>query len=200
MKGGYFGKLLELDMTAHTSDTRPIDEEFAREYIGGSGFGARILWEETGPDTDPLGPENVLMFLDGPFTGTLVPFSGRHQLVAKSPLTGIWGESDVGGSWGDRLKRAGFDGIIARGRLGHAGVAGRARRRGDLARRDRAVGPGYLRDGRGPAAPHPQECHRPEHRPGRREAVADRGRVHRRTGRPGGGPLRPRRGDGVQED
>ena len=108
MKGGYFGKLLEVDMTNHTTTTRPIDNDFAYQYIGGSGFGAKILWDETGADTDPLAPDNVLMFLGGPFTGTLVPFSGRHHVIAKSPLTGVWGESDVGGSWGDRMKRAGF--------------------------------------------------------------------------------------------
>lgn len=115
MKGGYFGKLLEVNMTNHTTTIRPIDEDFAYQYIGGSGFGAKILWDETGPDTDPLSPDNVLMFLGGPFTGTLVPFSGRHHVISKSPLTGVWGESDVGGSWGDRMKRAGFDGVIVRG-------------------------------------------------------------------------------------
>ena len=115
MKGGYFGKLLEVDMTNHTTTIRPIDEDFAYQYIGGSGFGAKILWDETGPDTDPLSPDNVLMFLGGPFTGTLIPFSGRHHVISKSPLTGVWGESDVGGSWGDRMKRAGFDGVIVRG-------------------------------------------------------------------------------------
>jgi aldehyde:ferredoxin oxidoreductase len=70
----------------------------------------------TNEKTNPLGPENVLIFMTGPFTGTRVPLSGRHELVAKSPLTGIYGESDVGGRWGTELKKAGYDGIIVKGR------------------------------------------------------------------------------------
>jgi len=70
----------------------------------------------TGRDTAPLGPENVLIFMTGPLTGTRVPLSGRHEIVAKSPLTGIYGESDVGGRWGTELKKAGYDGIIVTGK------------------------------------------------------------------------------------
>ena len=63
MKGGYFGKLLEVDMTSHTTTVRPIDDDFAYQYIGGSGFGAKILWDETGPDTDPLSPDLSLIHI-----------------------------------------------------------------------------------------------------------------------------------------
>jgi aldehyde:ferredoxin oxidoreductase len=70
----------------------------------------------TGRDTAPLDPENVLIFMTGPLTGTRVPLSGRHEIVGKSPLTGIYGESDVGGRWGTELKKAGYDGIIVTGK------------------------------------------------------------------------------------
>jgi aldehyde:ferredoxin oxidoreductase len=90
--------------------------EEARAYIGGSGLAAKRLWEMTCKETDPLGPENVLIFMTGPLTGTKVPLSGRHEVVAKSPLTGIYGESDVGGRWGTELKKAGFDGVIVTGK------------------------------------------------------------------------------------
>jgi aldehyde:ferredoxin oxidoreductase len=66
----------------------------------------------TDEKTNPLGPQNPLIFMTGPFTGTGVPLSGRHAVVSRSPLTGIFGESDVGGTWGAHLKKAGFDGII----------------------------------------------------------------------------------------
>ena len=84
-------KLLEVDLTSKTAVAREISEDLLRQYIGGTGLSARILMDETGPDTDPLGPENCLIFAAGPFTGTRVPSSGRHSVVAKSPLTGIWG-------------------------------------------------------------------------------------------------------------
>lgn len=113
---GYAGKILFIDLSQQKSSVEPLDESLARKYIGGSGLGAYFLHKYTGPETDPLGPENLLVMMTGPFTGTRIPTSGRHAVVAKSPLTGIWGESDVGGSWGAALKRAGFDGIIFRGR------------------------------------------------------------------------------------
>jgi len=74
-----------------------------------------LLYEETGPGPDPLGPENLLIFMTGPYTDTKVPTSGRHAVVTKSPLTGIWAESDIGGSWGTALKGAGIDGLVVKG-------------------------------------------------------------------------------------
>ena len=83
--------------------------------MGGAGIAAKILYDETSAKTDPLGPENRLIFMPGVFTGSMIPSSGRHSVVAKSPLTGIYGESDIGGSWGVALKRAGYDGIVVTG-------------------------------------------------------------------------------------
>ena len=114
--GGYAGKILHVDLSKGTHHIEEPAPEEMRAYVGGSGVASRRLWEMTSRETDPLGPENVLIFMTGPLTGTKVPLSGRHEVVAKSPLTGIYGESDAGGVWGAELKRAGFDGIIVTGR------------------------------------------------------------------------------------
>jgi aldehyde:ferredoxin oxidoreductase len=115
MPYGYMGRILRLDLTSGEIKEQPLDDGLARAYIGGSGLAARILYDETSASTDPLGSENLLIFMTGPLTGTKVPTSGRHAVVAKSPLTGIWGESDAGGSWGVALKNAGYDGLIITG-------------------------------------------------------------------------------------
>lgn len=116
MLGGYMGKILRVDLSGGKTDIVTVSEDVCRQYLGGSGLGAKYLFEMTTAGTDPLGPANPLFFLTGPLTGTRVPLSGRHAVVAKSPLTGIWGESDSGGTWGVKLKRAGYDGIIVTGK------------------------------------------------------------------------------------
>ncbi len=112
---GYIGKILKIDLTHFKVSIEDLHEEWAKQFIGGSGLGAKYLYEMTDEKTDPLGPGNPLIFMTGPFTGTSVPLSGRHAVVSRSPLTTIFGESDVGGTWGAHLKRAGFDGIILTG-------------------------------------------------------------------------------------
>ena len=114
MLGGYMGRFLRVDLTTRRIADEAIPEPTLRAYIGGSGLGARLLFDETTPATDPLGPENRLLFLTGPLTGMAIPTSGRHAVVAKSPL-GNWGEADCGGTFGNELKRAGIDGIIFEG-------------------------------------------------------------------------------------
>lgn len=113
---GYTGNVLHIDLTHLRADVQALDERWAEQWIGGSGLGAKYLYEMTNERTDPLGPDNPLIFMAGPFTGTSVPLSGRHAVISRSPLTGIFGESDVGGTWGANLKRAGFDGVIVTGR------------------------------------------------------------------------------------
>jgi aldehyde:ferredoxin oxidoreductase len=113
---GYHKKLLRVDLSDRKVEVMDLDEALIRKYIGGLGIEAKILLEETGPGTDPLSPENVLMAVTGPYTGTGVPTSGRHHVVARSPLTGLFGESNVGGSWAVHFKRAGFDGIVIQGK------------------------------------------------------------------------------------
>jgi aldehyde:ferredoxin oxidoreductase len=113
---GYMGKVFYLDLTHSKAHVEDLKEEWADQFIGGSGLGAKYLYEMTDERTNPLGPENPLIFMTGPFTGTSVPLSGRHAVVSRSPLTGIFGESDVGGTWGANFKKAGFDGIIITGK------------------------------------------------------------------------------------
>lgn len=113
---GYMGKILCVNLTKEEIGVRALEGELARQSIGGSGLAAYFLNADTDEDTDPLGPENPLIMMNGPFTRTGVPTSGRLAVVAKSPLTGVGGESDVGGSWGLALKRAGYDGLIVKGR------------------------------------------------------------------------------------
>ena len=104
MECGYCGRILRINLSDNRVWEQPLDEEFCRKYIGGSGIGARFLYDMTDGDTDPLGPENPLIFMTGPFAGTPVPTSGRHHIVAKSPLTGIYGKGMSGatGAWGLR--------------------------------------------------------------------------------------------------
>ena len=113
---GYIGKILHVNLSNSKGHVEDLNEEWTRKFIGGSGLGAKFLYEMTDERTNPLGPENPLIFMTGPFTGTSVPLSGRHAVVSRSPLTGIFGESDVGGTWGANLKKAGFDGIIITGK------------------------------------------------------------------------------------
>ena len=101
MSGGYTGKLLWLDLTDGGISVKGLDEELARQYLGGAGLAARILWDETTAATEPLSPDNLLIFMLGPANGTLMPYSGFYTVAGISPLTGIWGEAHSGGSWAD---------------------------------------------------------------------------------------------------
>ena len=113
--GGYAGRILRVDLSKNETKVLPLDKELARNYLGGTGFCAKILYDETNQDTDPLGPENRLVVATGPLTGTLWPASGRLNFAAKSPLTRIWGESNAGGHFGAGLKFAGYDALIIQG-------------------------------------------------------------------------------------
>ena len=114
--GGYAGQHLHVDMTKGQCKPHPLERDFAISYLGGQGFASHILYNRVGPTTDPLTPENVLIWATGAFTGTLWPQASRYVVAAKSPLTGIFGESHSAGHWGPELKFAGFDTIIVTGR------------------------------------------------------------------------------------
>ena len=113
---GYLGKLLVVDLTSGKIEDEPLNEDYASQFIGGSGVAARYLYDSLDPDLDPLDPANPLLFMTGPLTGTRAPLCGRHVVCARSPLTGIWNEAHVGGFVGAELRFAGYDGIIIRGR------------------------------------------------------------------------------------
>jgi aldehyde:ferredoxin oxidoreductase len=113
---GFIGKVLRVDLSSGTISEEAISEEDARLYLGGSGLATKYLIDELAPGVDPLGPENKLIYMTGPLTGTASPSAGRFAAVAKSPLTGLWGEANSGGRWGCDLKRSGYDGIIIEGK------------------------------------------------------------------------------------
>lgn len=113
---GYVGKIVRVDLTLGKITSEPLDEEFAKNYVGGLGFAARILYDEVPPWVDALDPENRLIFATGPVTGTGTPSAGRHTVVAKSPLTGFFGDSSGGGFWGAELKFSGYDMIVIKGK------------------------------------------------------------------------------------
>jgi len=114
---GYWGQLLEVDLTTGTSKIVPIPEGVTRDFLGGTGLSATILYEQIPAGADPLGPENVLVFATGPLQGgSKVLGSGRFTVCAKSPLTGIFGESLAGGYNAEELKKTGFDAIVVKGK------------------------------------------------------------------------------------
>ncbi|MGD9415972.1 MAG: aldehyde ferredoxin oxidoreductase family protein [Desulfobacterales bacterium] len=115
MVGGYAGKIGFVDLTTDNIEIVKLDEQMARDYIGGQGLGARILYERQKKGVDPLGPESYLGFTTGPLTGTKVPTGGRYMAVCKSPLTGGWGDANSGGYFGAELKAAGWDAIFVSG-------------------------------------------------------------------------------------
>ena len=110
----YSGMRLDVDLSIGKITKSRIEQNFAREFIGGMGFGCKILYDEVGPDVDPLSPSNVLIIANGPLTGTQAPCSGRTEITTKDPLTGNIGSGNFGGMWGAKLKHAGFDLVIIR--------------------------------------------------------------------------------------
>ncbi len=116
MVTGYTGNILRVDLTKEDISIENPDDIFYRRYMGGEGFVAYYLLKELKVGIDPLSPENKLIFAAGPLTGYAIPGTGRNSVGAKSPLTGGFGEAEVGGYWGAELKHAGFDAIIIEGK------------------------------------------------------------------------------------
>ena len=95
-----YGKILEVDLSTGNINSRDIDPEFAQKFVGGMGFGCKILYDEVGPDIDPFEPRNIVVFANGPLTGTQAPCSGKTEITTKSPLNGLIGTGNTGGMWG----------------------------------------------------------------------------------------------------
>ncbi len=112
---GYLGRILTVNLTTGEIGGERLDPEYAQLFIGGSGLAARYIYDLADGDTDPLGPENPLVFMTGPLVGTRAPSCGRYVICARSPQTHLWGESNVGGFLGPHLRFAGYDGMIIRG-------------------------------------------------------------------------------------
>lgn len=109
-------KVMEVDLSAGRVKALRISEKDRKEYLGGKGLATKLLYDHIPPGIDPLAAENILVMMSGPTAGTAAPAGGRFAVVCKSPLTGIFASSYVGGRFGLSLKRAGFDGIMIRGR------------------------------------------------------------------------------------
>ena len=112
---GYHGRVLEIDLTTKSVSERPLDPDLAMDYLGGRGLGARILYDTIDPACDPLGPENAVVIAASPLVGTNAPTAGRGHMVFKSPLTGVIGTSNSGGTWGAAFKATGYDVLIVKG-------------------------------------------------------------------------------------
>jgi aldehyde:ferredoxin oxidoreductase len=115
MEFGYSGQILLVDLSTGRTEVRAIAQRLYRRYLGGSGLGGRLLAALGDPAIDPFDPGNPLIFVPGLLTGTLVPGATRTSVVAKSPLTGIFGEASVGGTWGAECRFAGLDAIVITG-------------------------------------------------------------------------------------
>ena len=115
MTYGWCEQLLEVDLTRGLIQAKPLARKICLETIGGIGLAAQLIYESVPAAADPLGPDNVLVIVAGPLSGTTWAGTGRVELAARSPLTGLWGEASLGGYFGTQLKRAGYDAILVRG-------------------------------------------------------------------------------------
>ena len=113
---GYMGEYARVNLTTGEVSSVPISEEEIRPYVGCSGYAVRMLWDQTPPGVDALSPASMVIFATGPIAGTLCPSGGSYELCFKSPLTGAWCQARSGGSFGPRLKYAGYDFLVIEGR------------------------------------------------------------------------------------
>jgi len=112
---GHGGRVLRVDLTERRFEIEPLDPRWIRDVVGGRAANTKRLSEDLDPAGDPLGPANVLIFGVGPLTGTLLPASAYYTVTARSPLTGILGDSAAGGHFGPEMKLTGFDQIVITG-------------------------------------------------------------------------------------
>lgn len=105
-----------IDLTKKTIKIIESPKEVLRKYLGSRGYAAKILYDNVGPEVEPLSPENYLIFSTGPFTGTPWPTGARFTVTAKSPLTGVYGYANSSGFFGPELRKAGFDALVFKGK------------------------------------------------------------------------------------
>ncbi|MFP3879431.1 MAG: aldehyde ferredoxin oxidoreductase family protein [Dehalococcoidia bacterium] len=119
VKSGYFRRHLHVDLSRGVAERRTLKEAFLESYIGGRGFGAKLVWDNLRKHDfriDPLGPENILVVAPGPLTGTYLPSSGKNSFIAISPATGLYGDSSMGGGFGTELRQTGIDVLSVEGK------------------------------------------------------------------------------------
>ena len=119
MTTSFYGDILYLDLSSGTVRSEPFTREMAESTIGSRGYGAELLWRMVPKGADPLGPTNALIFGVGLLTGTSVPSSGRTSITTKSPATGLYLKSNVGGAWGAALRFAGYSFLVVTGQSDH---------------------------------------------------------------------------------
>jgi aldehyde:ferredoxin oxidoreductase len=112
---GYHGRVLVADLSRGEVRTVPLDPDTALNYLGGRGLATRLLYDTIDPACDPLGPDNAFVIAASPLIGSSAPTAGRGHMVFKSPLTGVLGTSNSGGTWGAAFKSAGFDALVVKG-------------------------------------------------------------------------------------
>lgn len=112
---GAMGKMLWVDLSTRETREETLDEKTARQYLGGYGLGARVIFDRQAPGVDPLGPEAILGFVSGLLSGTEAVGGSRYVVVGKSPLTGGWGDANSGGDFGPSLKFSGYDAVFVTG-------------------------------------------------------------------------------------
>jgi len=116
LPSGYMGQILHVNLTTNEISVQGLDWKIAHEYVGGRGYAAKLLFDKVKPGISALNPDNLLIFANGPLTGTPAPTSGRFSVSSKSPLTGTIFDANCGGTFGPKLKRAGFDLIVIEGK------------------------------------------------------------------------------------
>jgi len=114
--GSVTAKLLHADLTTRQARVEEVPELTLRKYLGGGAMAAHLLLRELQPGVDPLGPDNVLVFMTSVINGLSLSGTNRYTAAAKSPLTGGYGESEAGGWWGPELRAAGWDGVVVHGK------------------------------------------------------------------------------------
>ncbi|GAI03430.1 unnamed protein product [marine sediment metagenome] len=112
----YSGRILHIDLSSKETSVQTVSEEFLKKYLGGVGLASKLLYDNIKPGIDPLSPENVLTFSASAFGGTIVPVGTKHGIASKSPLTGFLGDSLSSSYWSQTIKRAGYDGIVIKGK------------------------------------------------------------------------------------
>ncbi|TFH13249.1 aldehyde ferredoxin oxidoreductase, partial [Candidatus Bathyarchaeota archaeon] len=113
---GWNGKILRVDLTKGTSKITTYTEDIAKRFIGGRGLAVKLLWDELPKGADPLGPENMLIFAAGPYTAYTVPNSGKMVVAAKSPLTGGYGDGNLGTRAAVNMRKCGLDAVVVTGK------------------------------------------------------------------------------------
>ncbi len=113
---GYMGKILDINLSSGKIGIFELSDRDRERFIGGRFISTKIMLDELKPGIDPLSPDNILIVMTSPLTGTNAPSTSRYDISAKSPQTGAIGHSNSGGNFGIHLKRAGWDGIVVRGR------------------------------------------------------------------------------------